>query len=285
MKGSIIILMACMALLAPSGYAQQTSVDQGNGYIQSLNQFLLHKNVENNSSLTSIEELITRLEKVRSRRSSDLAFLKAVFYKTHQRLLVKYDRLACMDETLASGKYGCLTGTALYSIILEHFGFEHQIMELPNHVYLQVMVGEKVVIFESTQPKEGFITEGYEVTERIEQYLTDARKSVLHRTIGDGLEDGEKLQTSLSKPIGNQQLAALQYFNESVKNYNNSSFGEAADYAMSAYELYPNRKNEMLMQLVINKIMNQKKLKDELKNTYLNKYIQFIQKTKLSQTK
>lgn len=277
--------MAAMAFFTQSGLAQHANVEQQHRYADLLDQFLLHSNNSENNRFESLDKLLYKLEKVRDRRSSDMAFLKSVFYKTHQRMLVKYDRLACMDETLTSGNYGCLTGTLLYSVILDHFGFEHQIMELPNHVYLQVSVGEKVVIFESTQPKEGFITEGYEVNERLEQYLTDARKSILHRTIGEGLEDGEKLPTALSKPIGLQELAALQYFNESVKNYKNSSFGEAADHAMKAYELYPNRKNEMLMQLVINKILNQEKLKEELKNSYLNKYIQFVQKTKLSQTK
>ena len=65
-------------------------------------------------------------------------FLRTIFYKTHNKLLLNYDKLASLDQTIEKGTYGCLTGTMLYALILDHFKIAYEIIELPNHVFLQI---------------------------------------------------------------------------------------------------------------------------------------------------
>ena len=78
---------------------------------QLLNSFLLHD--KSDQALTSrlnqkFQDHIAYLESLQSRKKSDKAFLKSIFYKTQRRILKNYDISATVDETLQSGKYGCL---------------------------------------------------------------------------------------------------------------------------------------------------------------------------------
>ena len=52
-----------------------------------------------------------------------------------------------------------------------------------------------------------------------------------------------------------------------------------------AYVRYPSKRNENLMQLVINKILKYDLIKEELKNKYLKQYIKRVKLNKISQTK
>lgn len=254
-----------------------------------LSPFLIQNSQESRfstdaASFNAYDKIIERLEKARRRKTDEDRFLRSIFYKVHRNNLVSYERVATMQETLASGEFGCLSGTALYALILGHFGYEYEIIEMPNHVFLQVHVGDNTYAFESTSSEYGF--------ERLDVPITHTTKpqGFFNRNMNSQLTVGENTrpyQTFTETPtsISLEQLAGLQYFNEAVKLFVKKEFTKSMDMAFEAYRFYPSERNEELMQLIINKILTYEVIKEDIKNRYLDRYIKSVKKKKISQTK
>ena len=221
-----------------------------------LDSYLVNKHIlANPVDKSSFTKLIEKLERKRDRQSDDFEFLKSLFYKTHDKLLIKYDKLASLDETLANGRYGCLTGTITYAIILDHFEIDYDILELPNHVFLQIKLEDRAVYFESTMPRDGFIIASSEVEEKINQFILESEIPL--KTMGNKISENWNDQIYIKK-IGLNELNALHYFNASIKNYTHERYSKSIEHAVQAYSMYPNERNKMLMQLVLNKVRNLK---------------------------
>jgi len=239
---------------------------------------------EDSFLIKKFENLVKKLERVQNRRNSDYAFLKAIFYKTHSDLLVDYDRLATMDQTLSNGQFGCLTGTAIYAMVLQHFGYDYRIIELPNHVFIHLTLDNKSYVFESTLPFGGFMKTSVEMEQLLKQPWLNNRRISQLTTVGNWFEDFKELPNEYTT-INLQQLAGLQYFNESAKYYLSKDYVNAMEMVLKAYELYPSERSVKLMQLVINKILKYDLIKEELRNQYLDKYISSVKNKRISQTK
>lgn len=114
-------------------------------------------------------------------------------------------------------------------------------------------------------------------------WLNNRRISQL-TTVGNWFEDFKELPNEYTT-INLQQLAGLQYFNESAKYYLSKDYVNAMEMVLKAYELYPSERSVKLMQLVINKILKYDLIKEELRNQYLDKYISSVKNKRISQTK
>lgn len=250
-----------------------------------LERFINSSNLEDqNKLIQKFEQTIDQLEKIKSRKSTDYAFLRAVFYKTHSAILKDYDRLATMDQTLAYGKFGCLTGTAIYALILDHFGYEYNIIELPNHVFIYMTVEGDSYVYESTLPMDGFRRTNAEMQNLLKQPWINHRRIGELNIVGDWFDEKSSLPGYYSI-INLEKLAGLQYFNESVKSYLKKDYISAMELVFMAYDLYPSEKNEKLMQLIINKILKYEMIKEEMRNQYLKQYVRLVKPQKLYQNK
>lgn len=229
-----------------------------------------------------LKKLLIRLEKVRSNQSSDFSFVRSVFFKTHKRLLHDYDPSASVPETLESGRFGCLSGTALYAVILKHFGIDYEIIETTAHVYLKVNANDKTVLFESTLPIEGFISDVKEITSATQQYQADSRKNTSLISISGIGEQTEGADT-FTKSISLVELSGLQYYNMAIYNLEDQDYKAALLNAERSVLLYPSKRTEKLMEMVIKKIWQSKSLTKDLKSVILNNYIAEIKKKKLTQ--
>lgn len=226
-------------------YGQESSINER------LSQFYFeHNEAPRTNDFDRIEKLVLQLEKKRSRNTDDLSFLKTLFYKTHSKILKDYSSMASVNETIEDGTYGCLTGTLIYALLLDHFDFEYDIVELPNHVFLKVKLANEEVFFESTLAHEGFIRNGDFF--KFQQSPTPQNVNWLQviSEPSNGL-----IKNNPFNIISLKELSALHHFNESVKLYKNKAFQESILHAVEAYHLYPTEKNEMLMRLVLNRIL------------------------------
>lgn len=259
----VIVTMCCFVFQAKSqelnvrnSLAPQIEIDQS---------LLINSNEENSLDRLKFDKLMKKLERKRSYQKNDITFLKTVFFKTHQRLLLEYNNLASLGETLEKGSYGCLSGTMIYALILEHFQFDYDILELPNHVFIQVRSDDEVVYFESTLPLEGFISDQNEImTSSLNTEVGGELEVVANASITPWAKD------QVINKIGLQELSALQHFNESIKMFNAESFELSIYHAVEAYSLYPSKRNLMLMQLILNKVRNFEGASHELRANYLN---------------
>lgn len=227
--------------------------------------------------IKKVDRLVARLEKIHLKKKSDLSFLKALFYKTHGRLLKRYDRLASMNETIESGDYGCLSGTIIYALLLEHFNYDYEIIELPNHVFLKVNLDDQSIYLESTLPANGFITNQHNI---LSAHPNDLKSTNWLQVISQ--QPGEIDQFASFKIIGLTELKALQNFNESVRLYQLKDYRESILHAIQAYDQYATEKNQILMQLVVNKVMINRELEKIEKKQLMDIYQAYIIKHALN---
>ena len=230
-----------------------------------------------------IERHLLKLEKVRKRQSNDFNFLQNVFFKTHHRFLKRYSPSATFQELFDTGTYGCLSGSALYAIILDHFGFRYTIRELPNHVYLRIHLGDQLVVFESTDPINGFIKNKKQIDELTKRY--EDRSRDLHTLFSVEAKTGNVIKDGyINEDISLSQLAGLQYYNMSIYRYKAKDHLSALDCISTAISFYRSQRTEVLMRLVISAILRNELISKEQKEKYLSHYISEVQLNKLSKT-
>jgi len=260
-----ILLILCALLVLPSPSIAQNGVHL-KGKIAEF--YFEHDALITDTHYKRFDKLVASLEKKRDRQSDDKRFLRTLFHKTHNKLLTRYNSLASMDETIKDGTYGCLTGTIIYALLLDHFGFDFDIIELPNHVFIKVNTNESEVYFESTMPTEGFITDPRKVRLAEASY-----RNIRNSSLQIVSQEGSNL-TNIEdyKIIGLKELNALQHFNESVKLFKLANYEESITHAVKAFEFYPTDKNKMLMKLVINKIMNNQEIEADERERLIHVY-------------
>ncbi|OEK07451.1 hypothetical protein [Roseivirga misakiensis] len=291
MKGRITILTVFLIGLETLCFGQNENVPalDINPNSHPISRFIIsdetqEKGLKSVNDFEVYDDLIRKLEVIRGRKRSEKAFLRSIFYRVHKKLLINYSKQATMSETMATGNFGCLTGTAIYALVLSHFNYDYEIIELPNHVFIKMKLNGQDLIVESTDPESGLKSISKELAQSMEQIGFDPRKLPMLTTVGEGSVDEWDLFEGHVK-INLQELAGLQYFNESVRYYIQEEYVKSMEMISAAYERYPSKRNEKLMQLVINKILKYDQIKEELKNKYLKQYITRVKKQKISQTK
>lgn len=281
-----IWILGCACLLAWSSSPCLARLQGADSLVES--PFLHFIETDSTQVLTQrlyegrLKDYISRLEKVKVRKHSDLQFLRSLFFKTHRSFLHKYSAGATLDETLKSGEFGCLSGTALYALILNHFGYDFEIVEMTSHVYLKVHLKNQTLLIESTLPGSGFISSEKRIVEATEQYTDESRKTNSLMAIASigGLEEAAG---TYQRSINLKQLSGLQYYNEAIFELGDQAYESAFLNARKALNLYPSLRTERLMEIVINKILQSKNLTKDQKTNILNSYITQVKEKKLTQ--
>ena len=102
-------------------------------------------------------KFVERLDEKDEAKNS-VKFCRTLFQRTRQEFLRSYTQYASFAETLSRGKYNCLTGTALYAMLLERFNIRYTIIETNYHIFLLADTDEGQALFEATDPLHGFVT-------------------------------------------------------------------------------------------------------------------------------
>ena len=168
-------------------------------------------------------------------------YLENLFYKVHNKFLKHYKNYVSFDEIFKNGNYDCVTGTALYALILDELGYDYHIYESNFHVLLIVNSGNKNVLFESTDFYSGFINDEGQIESRILHYeKLNNEKSDSYYTY----------QINNNRFINSRQLAGLLFFNLAVKEYNSQNLTEADNYLEKAEFLYESSRTKELRELI-----------------------------------
>ena len=178
----------------------------------------------------AFESIIEKLYSIKDRASDDLVFLEKMFYRVHRKQLGWYEGYTTVSDVLQSKKYDCLSGTALYALILDYLGYDYTIQEFDFHIFLVLNIEGVPVLLEPTDPYDGFVTDRDEIALRYRKALKSVEES------------GNFQKTYIQNEISLQQLAGLQYYNQAVDSFNNGHFKEATDLIMKAEMLYPSER-------------------------------------------
>ncbi len=169
--------------------------------------------------------------------------IRKIFFKSQRLFLRAYENYVTLGELFGpKGKFDCVTGTALYALMLDALDIDYSIKETDFHVYLLVHLEDRDILLESTDPVDGFIIDGEEIMFRKKLY----RLSPENGRIDESNIDGLKYLMCIDRKITLKQLAGLQYFNLAAKSFNNGDMENALhhlDYASMLYN--SNRINDL----------------------------------------
>lgn len=183
-----------------------------------------------------IETFVRKMQKRKEKTTTEKAFLEYLFYSVHRKYLKEYKPYYSFYSLLERGTYNCLSATALYAVLMDKLGISYQIYETDYHIFLLVKTAEgEQVLFESTDPLYGFISDREEIDQRIQEIRDDAQPQA-EMQLPDRPYFNFDLQ--LFRPVSLKQLAGLQYYNQAAYLYNTQRVGQAAKMLSKGRLLY-----------------------------------------------
>ncbi len=176
-------------------------------------------NQVNTKKLTKFQKFIENVTLKKQQFKNESQFLNYLFFKTHQKFLKTYAAHATVTDIFTKGAYDCVSGTALYAIILDQLHINYTIKEFDYHVLLLINQGNKTYLMESTDPLHGFVDHSELITARINAYVHESDTNAKLEKLGS---DNSKFQSpnAINNNINLQQLLGLQYYNNAIYFYN-----------------------------------------------------------------
>jgi hypothetical protein len=254
----LVLCLVCLSLLSISGQAQPIDSDALNQYVDDFSQI-----GSADKTTTDISHFVNKL-KQKEAPSSTFKFCRLVFAKTRQEFFRRYTQYASFGQTLNSGKYNCLTGTALYALLLDHFGIKYSIIETNYHIFLLANTDEGTVLFEATDPLDGFVTDPKVIAHRIEKY----RRNAAQELPGDG-KRYYSFTTDLYQAVSLSELRGLLHYNVSTEAYNSQNFYSAIDHLDQALNLYSSPRIAEFSTVLLSAIL-QSPIDERTKDLYIS---------------
>lgn len=188
----------------------------------------------NGSSVSSagFKQFVTRLENKRASFSSDHDFVAYLFNKAHQKVLRHYKAQTTFDKLLTRGQYNCLTGTAVYAMLLSHFEIPYNIIETNYHIFILAETSQGRVLLEATDPLNGFADQPAAIEKRIQGY----RKNEIDPAYAD--KKHYRFSFDMYNEVTLDQLLGLLHYNLAIEHYNQGEIQAAISHVDQALELY-----------------------------------------------
>ena len=233
----LIRLILAVSLMIPlSGFGQCLKIYANDSASSSktknyITQFLK----TDQSDLLSTEKIsafINKLDEKKSSFKNDHDFLHYLFVKTHQKLLKNYTEYCSFSALVKDGTYNCLTGTALYAILLDQMGIDYKIIETNYHIFLIASTTKGEILFEATDPINGFVDSEKKIEQRISTYKQN------EIVTADQSKSYYKYSFSLYNTVSMTQLLGLMYYNLSIEAYNQHTLTSSINYLDQAVKLY-----------------------------------------------
>ena len=210
----------------------------------------------------NFDSFVQKLQRKKQRYNNDLDFLSHMYYRVHGVYLRHYRASVTMNDLFKTKSYDCLTGTALYALILEALDFDYTIHETSYHIYLTLSVDGQKVLIESTNPLGGFITEPQLIEQLQAHYAQEVREKTAHY----------QFQETVNHIIDLRQLAGLHYYNLALAHYNHKELKPAMLLMEQALQHYPSNRIHEVMRLMLQTLTQETQIDPYFKQAYLSKY-------------
>jgi len=195
--------------------------------------------------LTKVLEFADKLDVKRPTFKSEKLFLKHVFLKTHQQFLKHYVKEVSFGTTLNKGTYNCLTGTALYALLLDRFNIKHQVIETNYHIFIVVSTEDGRVLLETTDPQNGFVDGEQEIEKRIKTY----RQNVMEQEKSD--KSYYRFSYEVYREVNLDEMLGLLYYNLAITAYNDRQFETSISQLDKALALYQSPRIEEFSRIIL----------------------------------
>jgi hypothetical protein len=238
-----IAVLTLFSVLATGQSRATTPSDSGEkiGYYLNLYQ-------QADASSQSTEDVLSFVGKLEQKKASFKNtgdFLEYVFNKTHHRFLKNFSEYASFSEMLEKGNYNCLSGTALYALLLDHFEVPYKIIETNYHIFLLAQTDEGSVLFETTDPANGFVRNKDEIKNRIDGYKQNTIQKV------KSSKAYYRYSFDLYNEVNLDQMLGLFHYNLSIVAYNCKNLPLSIDHLGKAMELYQSPRIEEFSRILL----------------------------------
>ncbi|ALD20855.1 hypothetical protein AM218_05985 [Hymenobacter sp. DG25A] len=142
--------------------------------------------------------------------------VRTIFELAHQQFLTKYEDKATFDQTIEGGVYNCVSASALYALIFEHYQIPYAIKLKPTHVYVVADPQGGNIVVEGTDPKGGYFLPDARFKKAYVEFLTEHKLVSQAEVTKLGTEEIFKQKFQADKSIQLPQLISLQYYNQGV---------------------------------------------------------------------
>ncbi len=228
--------------------SEQALYNQG---IEDPFQLLQAVHARENTSLEGYYKLVKKLDKRAKNKEHTKWFLEEVFYQAHKILLKEYKKHSVFNDLLNKGFYDCVSGSGLYAILLDRYGFDYKIIETDFHVFVLVQKNGENFIFESTEPRTGFIHKPTSVKGYLSAFLPSNSQEQNDKKPSLGsLAQKPGKGNSILKAISLIELAGLQYYNDAVLHFNENALEVSRKQLAKAQKIYPSDRIIALRQLL-----------------------------------
>ncbi|RPD45250.1 hypothetical protein DNI29_17820 [Hymenobacter sediminis] len=173
--------------------------------------------------------------------------VRSIFELAHQRFLTKYEDAATFDRTVQSGVYNCVSASALYALIFEHYKLPYAIRQKPTHVYLVADPQASNIMVETTAPTFGYFLPDAKFKKAYVDYLVEGKLVSQQEVQQQGLEEIFKQKFQADKTISLPQLISLQYYNQGVLALQAGEDEKAHSALQKAEKLYPATETKYLL--------------------------------------
>ncbi len=187
----------------------------------------------------SINDFAAGLEKKGFNKYNRKKQMKTIYDQVHSRFLKKYEEEAYFPDIFTSGNYNCVTATALYALVLDYFKIDYIIKETPNHVFLVADPNSTSYLFETTLPANGVMQFSDRFKKNYIDYLRNNKIISETEYKTNSFDDLFQKHYESSKVINPAQLAALQYYNKGIFDFNADRYALAATNFEKANLIYP----------------------------------------------
>ena len=196
--------------------------------------------------------------------------LSKVFRKVHATYLKKYEAYSGFTDLMETGAYDCLTATMLFSQIFSELHYEYTIIETNYHIFIQVKTVDGLVLLESTDRANGFVTDPSAMAKRIAGYrqLSPEPK---HTS-----QVGYHYQCKLYQEVEAENLTGLLYFNQAVKAYNKEDWLACTKALSESFSNYPTDRALELEEILVLTLVARKDISQELRRSCMENLMPII---------
>ncbi len=220
-----------------------------------------------------ISDFVSKIDQKHAEKNST-KFCRTLFNKTSREFFRHYTQETSFGKMLGNGKYNCLTGTALYALLLDHFAIHYTIIETNYHIFLLASTNDGKILFEATDPLNGFVDNPNDIEKRIQQY----KRNSIQRVTSD-TRKYYAYNFNLYKPVSLSEIKGLLHYNLSIEAYNEKLFEPAIDHLEHATALYNSPRTYEFSTVMLLAVM-ESDLEPTLKQTF-TKRVQNIRKKQL----
>ena len=218
------------------------------------------------------EKLQSFIQSLPTSRVSGQRLLRKTFKRLHTTFLKKYEAYADFEKVFTTGHYDCLTGTTLFSQVLDQLNYSYDIIETNYHIFIIVNTERGDVLLETTDRFEGFVTDTKEIAIRTGDYHNNR----LTANNSDAFQ--YQYSFSLYQKITPERLRGLLYFNQAIKAYNHQDWLASSKFLEKSNALYSSSRCEelgvILIQTILEKSLEEKEKAEclvHLRNFWIRK--------------